>query len=222
MIAPHQGHQRRTSSGITLLEMLVALALMSLLAVLGLSTLTMAGRTLTRSQVVSGDVGIMLARDELRLWIEHSVAGAAVGDHPSALRGTSDSLAVQSIRDDGTFWPGAPVELTLSSVADEDALGAFQLSGLRDSDQTPFVQDRVISGPSGRISFRYFGQIDANFPPDWTDNWPAEAGLPLLVAISVTDARGDYPPLIVRPGKIYAQREMSLSSLLPPALPSRP
>lgn len=215
--------RRDHRSGVTLLELLVALALMALLAGFGFSLIAASGRATLRSDRTEAAVETLLSREALRSVLETAVAipnrtGAITG-----VAGSATQFSVRAILDDGTFWPGTPVDVALGRT---EASGMSQvelaISGLAESDQTPIERQTPLSGSGGQIELAYFGAVKFGERPVWQDDWPPDAPLPLLVRIAIRDGERDYPPLILRPGKRFLQSEMSLSSLVPPATPSRP
>jgi prepilin-type N-terminal cleavage/methylation domain-containing protein len=215
--------KRHRQSGVTLLELLVALALIALLASFGFNLIAASGRALTRGDLTSQAVDRLLERRELRSVLERAVVlirsdGSAVG-----LTGTREGLVFAAVLDDGVFWAGQPVEAHIDQVD----LGAGSqarmfISGLAESDRAPVERQHSLSGPGTTLQIDYFGRTSVGASPAWQQDWPANAGLPMLVRVVIGNGTEIDPPLIVRPGRLYAQREMSLSSLVPPTAPSRP
>jgi hypothetical protein len=75
--------------------------------------------------------------------------------------------------------------------------------------------------PDGtRLVFSFWGRGAPDGLQRWHESWPTNAGLPGLLRIEFPGS--GLPPMVIRPAKAYLQSEMSLSSLVPPDLPSRP
>lgn len=208
---------RNPRSGVTLLETLVGLLVMAMVAALLSSGFGSGARYLTRSQALSELVDHALARNDLRVWLEHALETPAPNDSRSILVGTSNELTFLTIPSGGQFWSGRATLVSLTSAAPD--AGAVGIASATMSEQEVLL--RLAPVGSG-LRFQYWGSSESEEPPRWHDTWTADAGLPTLVRI---DFEGDGPlpaPIVIRPGKAWRQSEMSLSSLVPPALPSRP
>lgn len=213
---------RSAQSGVTLLETMLALAVMSLIAVAVASSMSATARVISKTQEVGHQVDFALARLELRVFAEAAVSGSFPGDDPelAGLAGGSDRISFQAVIDDGVFWPGAPVYFEVAP--DDDGRIVARASGVEADGEGVVVTQRALSGPAAVLHPSYFGLAGGQDLPGWHAQWSRRDALPLLVKMSVTDAERSYPVLVVRPGKTWLQSEMSLSSLVPPALPSRP
>lgn len=207
---------RDFQSGITLLETMVALLVMAMVAMLLSSGLGGTARSFSRGDVMTAEVESALARRELRQWVEHALISPVPGDTRALFEGTSTGLAFLTVSTSPAFWPGEALHVELSTGPRVTARG---LSPNMQGEQTSSL---TIAPPEVQLSFRYFGRLTADAPPGWHDTWPASAGFPGLVRIDFAGLSRPLPPMIIRPGKAWFQSEMSLSSLVPPALPSRP
>ncbi len=214
---------RHPTAGVSLLEVLVALAVMAFLAVIASSLLTFSGRTLERVSAKSEIAEVALGRNELRSWLERAVMDTEDGVIAQSVTGTANSLTFVAILNDGQFWPAALTEVTLSSPdAVDNASLAATATGIAEVGHQPTSRTLRLSQGTARLEIRYFGATIASPIAQWRDSWQAAEGLPDLVELTISDMGMRYPPLIIRPGKEFSQREISLSSLLPPARPSRP
>jgi type II secretory pathway pseudopilin PulG len=210
--------RRRSNHGITLLETLVSLAVMAIIA-LSLSygmtaMLTFSDRTKGHTE----DIAEIAARQLARAIIERAATVPFPGFDFVGMQGTSTSVTVESWYSEPPFWPGAPVLLTLS--ADPTGTMSSRIAAY-DESRTPFEMDQQI-GPAGGISIRYFGQVPGDVAATWHSEWKSSDGLPQLIEITSGAPSSAFPPTAIRPGRSNAQSEISLSSLVPPALPSRP
>ena len=209
--------KRNPKSGVTLLETLIGLLVMAMVAGLisaGFGTTT---RFWDRSRQASDRAEQALARRDLRFWLEHALVSPVPGDPRPLLDGSSDRLTFLSVPPGGQFWGGSATEVSvqaLGATATAVGLGPVTLDARQ---TTP-----ALAAEGTALSVSYWGQRTATEPAGWHAAWPPEAGLPGLIRIDFVGAGQVPPPMIVRPAKAWLQSEMSLSSLVPPALPSRP
>jgi hypothetical protein len=208
---------RNPRSGVSLLETLIALLVMAMVAALLSAGFGSGARYLTRSQASSLLVEQAVARHELRIWLEYALEGPVPDDDRTIWTGTSDNLAFLTVPQDGFFWPGKATQVLLAAA--DPTVRAVGVAPTRMSEQERVLR---LATEGVRLRFRYWGKPSSEELPNWQDSWSADAGLPGLVRITF---EGDGPlpaPMVVRPAKAWRQSEMSLSSLVPPALPSRP
>lgn len=211
---------RDRRAGISLLETMIALAVMALIA--GTLSVGLGGsvRVLRSSVGVSAAVDQAVARRDLRTWLEQALVHASPGQGDGGLLGESDQMRFSFVSDDGQFWAGEPVIVTVA----HDSLGVVTLTtqGSADGKGREAGSVQVLAGPNSMVEIRYFGRLRPDHEMIWLDHWTPEAGLPELIRFSLSTTEANIPPLTVRPGKSLNHSEMSLSSLLPPSLPSRP
>jgi prepilin-type N-terminal cleavage/methylation domain-containing protein len=189
---------RRTgSAGFTLLEMLVALALLAVLTGFLASGLRLASRHLRDWMTqVPVEVGHATVRDFLR----RILASA----YPAVMAGHQGHLVT---------FNGAPDRLTLTAAMPNDVLpGGFYRLGLRVEDhrlmlawapernqQEPPIVGRALLDHVAQLRLRYFGATRRDQTPGWSTDWTAQTRLPDLVEVglSFTDARTEsWLPLI--------------------------
>jgi type II secretory pathway pseudopilin PulG len=208
---------RDARAGTTLLETLVALSVMAMVAAILSSGFGATIRNLDRSAELALEVDYAIARRDFRLWLENASLVAVPDDGHPLLQGTGTELQFLAQSHTPDFWPGSAVEVTLGTQTTVVQLRGFGADGksLRDTSLT-------IADPDLRLSFQYWGRISPDATPVWQDDWPSALVLPDLVKITFIGSGRPPPALVIRPAKAHLQREMSLSSLLPPALPSRP
>jgi prepilin-type N-terminal cleavage/methylation domain-containing protein len=211
---------RDPQHGFTLLELMISLAVMSMIALMIGTSLSSSARVLTQSTAYAVAVEHALARRDLRRVVEASLSLPFPENEQPLFDGASASFRFQAIVDDGVFWPGAPV---VGEVArDDQGQVVLTLAGLSDASQADFRSVTILTGPDGDLEISYFGRKSVNTAPGWSQIWPADQGVPMAVKIVMTDGEDILPPLVIQPSKRYRQSEMSLSSLVPPATPSRP
>lgn len=68
-----------------------------------------------------------------------------------------------------------------------------------------------------KVSVSYFGRKSVRVEPTWHDDWSDAVLLPELIKVESTRSDGlANPPLTVSPAILTRQREISISSLVPP------
>jgi hypothetical protein len=212
--------RRDPRSGTTLLETMIALGIMALIA------MTLAGgmrgfvRSLTMSSQVSDAVALGMARAELRGWLEASLSLPFPGNQYPGFNGTSEQLEFRFVDEAGNFWAGDPVVVRVSG--NQAGLIVATATGSIDESGEQKAKALALTAEPASIQFEYFGRFSADAPIGWAPEWSASAGLPLLVRMTISSDIERIPPITIRPGKALAQSEMSLSSLVPPSLPSLP
>jgi prepilin-type N-terminal cleavage/methylation domain-containing protein len=214
-------HRRDPRSGTTLLEMMIALAIMAMIAVMLSSLLSGTAQFLGRATLVGKQIDQIVARDQLRTYLQ----GALVSPFPnyprSVFRGDGQSITFLTSQTSGIFWPGAAVQVDVSKEPSSGVI-VLQVEG-RDLEENATVKARLqLTGRDGSIAVSYFGQWSLDNSPAWRADWSAGWAPPRLVRLTLSDADRIYPPLVMQPGLDLFQSDMSASSLLPPATPSRP
>ncbi|MDX8355264.1 prepilin-type N-terminal cleavage/methylation domain-containing protein [Cognatiyoonia sp. IB215182] len=190
---------RRQDAGITLLEVLLALAVMAMLGV-GIGSLFETGSQVWQRIDANSEVADhAINRTELRSTLESmQVVGP---DLPlSELIETDDGIAFAIEKDGISIWQ----RVRLS----ENAL-------LWQVDSAPTSQ--ILRPDLSRVTFSYYGRKTVRSEPDWHTNWDDATILPVLIKIESWQIGGQVnPPLTIQPAKLTRQMEISLSSLVPP------
>lgn len=207
---------RNPRSGVALFEMLIGLLVMSMVAALLSAAFGTNIRLLNRSAISSELVDQALARRELRIWIEHALEGPVPNDPRPIILGSPTELKILTVPSIGPFWPGFATEVSIGPNA--VAVG----SGLQVDRVTQTKLSLDLAPDYTTVQFSYWGRSAPDSLPDWSSTWTPEQGLPDLIKITFIGSRSLPAPIAIRPAKAWHQSEMSLSSLVPPALPSRP
>ena len=180
----------RRSSGFSLLETLVGLTLTALIA----AAVTSAIRTSIRMWNASEST--LETSEETRLmglattWLEHAVSDRVMNTEPgTTFSGTKDAVSFMVT---GMVGPdkGGLSRLRIEAQPSDDCLGQSDLA-LVWSEVAP-NQGYPAYGESSRpilpcqdsIQFSYFGYADGRTEPAWRSDWPRNAPLPAIVAIS--------------------------------------
>lgn len=184
---------RRSQSGTSLLELLVAVALLALLAVYALDAIGSLR-----------DFGHI----ETRLGAQQSVDAAA-----GYIRGSIESMRPARVENDGApprlAFSGAEKEISFVTESDPrlDYGGLYDVNlvleksadGLADlvAYRRPFRAIKSSATASlllqniERLTFRYFGSPEEGEPFSWREQWNSPSRLPLAVEIDVRFARSD-------------------------------
>lgn len=207
---------RNPRAGVTLLETLIGLLVMSMVALLLSAAFGTNLRLLDRSQTSSALVDQALGRRDLRIWLEHALVSPVPNDPRAVLSGTSESLRFLTVPPGNLFWPGTATEVSLGPAASARGTGTAA------DGRTERAVVLMIAPERATITLSYWGRSTPDQPAEWHDSWLPTQGLPDLIRLTF-QGEGPLPaPMAVRPAKAWRQSEMSLSSLVPPALPSRP
>lgn len=188
---------RRGERGLTLVEALVALALLGLLAAGAAGLLPVMGRLSAAASAAQAETQ-MLARshDFLRAVIGQarplSDLGSAGRTEP--LRMAPDHLRLLTRLPDG-LGPGGPLLLNLAVEKMDGGGVRLHLSTTPLRPGTAAAQTALITG-AARITWDYYDAGAGLWVPDWT----GRPGLPALLRLRVAGmGMGDWPDLVVRP-----------------------
>lgn len=205
------GRPRHPRRGTSLLELLLALAMMSAIALIMSAALGLTSRAGVRFAGSEIGTGLLLHRDRLRRLIE---------DMPpqGRLWGTDGRLEFDTSIEEPPFWPGDLVHVTLERATAPGGIRPVVVSAVApgvDSAEGPRTDFSLVEHSEG-LQVRYWGSPVPGMRPEWREVWPMTAPLPELVRIEYDAAGTTLPPLVVRPARSLSQEVMSLSSRLPP------
>ncbi len=206
-MSAHKGR----AAGFTLMELIIALALLALIASLLTGGLSMAARSWDSGENKAGDVGSMRQTQAFlreQLTAELPLRIKKVAEMPLLFAGERDELRSTA---------------ALPPRVQEGGAWYFRLVIAREGDKSRLVLERVYPDPAAleppgfaadaersvladgiaELAISYFGR-DANAAdtdmPTWRDRWDDRQRLPLLVKIEVKPQKGPaWPPLVVEP-----------------------
>lgn len=207
---------RRKDTGLSTLETMIALSIMAMMGLMLSSGLGTAIRSFARDADHQVEIQHAIARRDARDWLENALADAAPDDERPIFEGAPDQLAFLAVLPTSRFWLGEAARIEISADGFMTVSGRLSMSG-----EVSLTSSNLAPGQV-RLSLRYWGSPAYGYEAAWQDRWSASQGMPDLVQISFRGEGVRLPPLTVRPGKAVRQSEMSRSSLLPPARPSRP
>jgi general secretion pathway protein J len=195
--------------GFTLIEVLVSLALMSMLATLLISSLELGGHTWQRvTREATNMEEIELAQDFLRQ--RFSSIYPDRGNAPSASVSNSGGF-VSGVGNAIGFSGFAPNSADAGLLRYEIAMstsepGCLEVryrsarAGLTTSAAADWSHERLVSHVAG-LSIQFL-EKPSGLPGRWVDHWNDTTHLPRLIRIDVSFAREDrrrWPPLYVEP-----------------------
>jgi general secretion pathway protein J len=191
----------RTAAGFTLLEMLVALVLLSLTATL-LTVSLRAGRTaLNAANRITVATPIATTQTYLRQAFAQSFAqprNAATVSANSSFTGSSQSVAFSTTHAPQGQYEGLyRIEIGLVPLAGR---GTFELNLAQELWRPPANDDTTVPlirrttqllGNITSVGFAYYGDMDDDAGPSWHNEWRHGIKIPSLVALDVTFPPGD-------------------------------
>ena len=210
--------KRKQNAGLSQLEVLIGLFIMTLIAVLlaNVMNFTRLGYNRTAAFKKSGEY--ILAREDLRTWMSQMPLNApGVQDGPQ-FSGTLKSFSFRTWIESGVFNITSPVlvNIRIESIDEQPTL-VLEATGRHPIEDREVVLKRPLSSNASNVSIRYYGVLEDDPVPQWRDKWFDTVHLPKLVKMEwdLNDGTA-VPPLTLRPAIDEIQRFMSLSSLVPP------
>jgi len=206
---------RRRLRGFTLLELLVAVTLLGLLAVLLFGGLGLGVR--------AWEVGEQTADDHARLIAIQSFLRQRLSDaRDVAARGTdaAESETIAFRGDAGTLEmvtvlppdlaPGGLYSFAFASIEHPDDPGRYDLVAswslfdpvAEAAGEAPEPTKTVLLEDIAGATFDYFGRPESDADAQWLESWPRPDALPALIRLAVAFPDGDrraWPDLVVAP-----------------------
>lgn len=193
------------TDGFTVLELLVSLALLTLITA-HLSGALYQSRRVSEIQVRISD---RLERQLIRHYLTSSLANAqSVFDAGSenqpmlAFDGTPDTLSFVAVNDSRLDRGGLYKHQVEVGDGEEGRSLVLTRNLFRPSiSVSSSVETRTLLSGLDNATFRYFGTLAGEREAGWHDTWQSQKSLPQLIEMNVTyrDARhAPMPPLVVR------------------------
>ncbi len=202
---------RSQESGISLLETMVALVIMSFMAIMIASSFGFQGRALQRVTGNDLKLEMVLNRHQLQSWIEGIPKGTSQGK-PLKFEGRPDALLFETIDSSGRFWPGAPVLIEVRKFGN---MLAIQANGKAEP-STPLELSLPLSTSlTPMVKFRYFGEHGSGEGVSWGERWDRAPRLPELIRLDWSSDMGPEVPLVFEPALKERLELRELNNLLP-------
>jgi len=202
---------RRRVAGFSLLELVIALALVAMIAALLTGSLSMAARTWDGGDKKAGDVASMRQAQEFlreQLTAELPLRLKKVVEMPLMFSGEHDEIRYAAalpprVQEGGAWF----FRLAVVKDGDKSRLGLERTypdpTALENPQFAADAERSVLADGIAELTISYFGRdenaTDAD-TPTWRDRWDDKQRLPLLVKIEVKPEKGAaWPPLLVEP-----------------------
>lgn len=187
---------RSRRAGLTLLELLIALALMSLIAALLLSSLSTSARVWERAQGLNAADSKLVLRQQLRAWIANMKPHRYPYGRAQSVTGNGERLSFIT----AATLPGLPprtepritIEIIRSARGDRIAV---RIEALNRGGNIVHSEERMLAEGLSRAALSYI--VDAGSDAAPTDELPDGRSLPLMVKIVSSDALTVWPPFYV-------------------------
>lgn len=191
--------QRRADAGLTLIELLISLMLLTLITGFLAGGLAIGRRSFAADQTAAAEAVNAAALDSLLELIAGALPSKTGKEARIAFEGGRDNLSFVGLSA-GHALPGGPVGFRISRQGSEIEVAAklsaqAELSGRE-------IRTTAVSSVTA-IEFSYFGSLGPGRPPAWHLEWPASDHLPDLVAIKVTFRDRNR----TRPAQVVALRQ---------------
>lgn len=197
---------RTRAAGFTLIEVLLATALLASGLALGFATLRAATATVERGEAMAARSERMRAVEGFlrrRLAAAQAIAFGQDPDNGGALRFIGEPDRIRFVADLPSYLGrGGPHlhDIAVYGQGDDTALAvsfAMVLAGETIEEDRPREPEPLVEGLTG-LRILYRGLDDENGLTDWLDAWESSETLPLQVSIEIESAGGGaWPPLVV-------------------------
>lgn len=193
----------RADGGFTIMELLVALAILALVVAMIPQALRMSGQATAMSARVERQDEIASVRQVIESRLRGTLALVERDGSATALLFTGRPDAIRFVSPSPTGPAGGGVYVyRIEPAVDAGDSGAALVQSLYRSRRRPDdpVWSRKLLPPGTRVSFRYFGTDTGAQAPGWTPAWRRRDALPQLIEVVVADVReGRIERAVVQP-----------------------
>jgi prepilin-type N-terminal cleavage/methylation domain-containing protein len=191
----------RDRSGLSLLELLIALALLAVISAALATTTNFGVQLLNRTEQLSSTNTEIALRIRLRRWMERAAGPQLIVGFPTTFSGTQDRVEFVTLAPAPFAPDSAALRIILQTGTDTLNL---QINEVDDTGTVLTNHNRVLATEIRNISFSYYST-----DPDiagWHDTWTDETALPALVRITADQgSTPSWPEFTVR--LIFAQTD---------------
>jgi len=186
---------RPSKRGLSLLELLVALALLAAILIGLLAATRMSVGMLDRTATISQDNPALAMRVRLRGWLERAATPNIVTDIPLVFQGDDQAFTFTTFAYAGFATDSAALRITVE--VNEGDLSMITARLNHDGDETTtYFHDLAQNVSNASISY-FDSASDVN---DWVSVWDHSNRLPNLVRIEMAEGSNpDWPTFIVAP-----------------------
>lgn len=185
-------------AGFTLVEMLLALALLAVLLAAIPSTLSLANRTLATALRFERATNEEAAWSFMRRKVEETISlqtTASDGTFEIAFRGAPDAMTFIAPAQAGEVRGLAHFELRAANAGGSDAL-TLSWTSLRPAEGAG-IERRVIARNVRHCRFRYYAPARLNEDAAWVETWTRRDELPALVELTLETPGRNAPRAVV-------------------------
>jgi general secretion pathway protein J len=190
--------QRESERGLTLIELLVSLAILTILSGFIVGGLSMAIRAFDADRRNSIEAATNAARESLRSLIASATPAPSAKQAGSFLfDGQQEELRLV-VLSEGRTLQGGLQDVRIRRRNDELIVEVFGLLKESEARKSPVSSTTIVTGLRD-IRFRYFGVAGREGDAVWREDWIKAARLPALVEISLNfrDTGRNGPAMIV-------------------------
>jgi general secretion pathway protein J len=199
------GLRKNSMAGFTVLELLIALCILSLFSIYAASAYQQIRRmneTTRQLETTDSTVAVQSYVRNLVSGARAIMVKAGQSIPVVAFRGGESRLALITASD-GTLETGGLYSATLETRPRGDGLADFVTSRrLLRAASASSNDDELLLGEIASLHFRYFGEASGETSPSWQTQWVDKETLPELVEVTILMPSGKrqvWPELIVRP-----------------------
>ncbi len=184
----------RDRRGLSILELLIALALLAVISAALATTTNFGVQLFNRTEELSSDSAEIALRVRLRRWMETAVGPELIAGFPATFSGTHDGMQFLTLAPAPFAPESAALRVILTTQTDSLNL---QVDEIDDNGAVLTSHSRVLATGIRNVSFSYYSTDPDT--PGWHDTWAADTALPVLVRITADQgSTPSWPEFIVR------------------------
>lgn len=187
-------HRFTSKSGLSLFELLIALALLAFISMALVSSFSLGTRLFVKSTEIAALSDELALRARLRVWLGAATPPSLLTGSALKFEGQSDGLTFVTLMPT-PFAPNA-AGLTISLISEGNTLSLTALAFDDDGKEISHYSG-ILAREAQQISFGYYAS--AGGVSGWHDVWTDTARLPDLVRIEMSESsQPDWPEFTVQ------------------------